>query len=1378
MLAIIVMATAGLLCAAQPSRTTIYITPSSSSIATSSTCPGSSSCYNLETYLLGISSGNISGSNATVLFLPGIHVFSTGVALFQDVANLQLSGSVECLLAPRTIAQQVLEYGFKSYLEDDEVTFTESSAVIECDTDNPAGFVFVNVTNLVIANLTIRGCGLYTDVTLGNASVHMVNVTDVLIDTISIQNGRGYGLLGENVLGRSRVVGSSFVGNNQRIKGALNGTTFYGLGCYVDKETVTKGIPAFTNDGSLDYASVAGGNVYFRYQDPSPFIDGSQNQLIFSACLFSLGVDGTLPTLASGILSSKCWIDYNCPGTGLTIFMTQSSYEIDIAITNTTSYRNQALFGANVHIRFDPAVSTVTMMGVSSTRALGEWSGALFDTADQQLGATSRSANASVSVIDSMFACNVSPDNDSTVSISLYKPGGYNLSAYIEDCRFQQTDVSIQALVTQADVRVVNCSFQLSDVTIFGLSASFDGCSFGEFTFVTLDGNYASPGSPDLSFFDSVFVQSYLSIKGSHTKPIVIVTNSTFSNSQILTSEKLNMQLTLRIAGSFFDSSYVYVTGGPLQSSAFITDSGFYASKVDSSNSDVYLGGSVSFTDMQSDDYGGALSLYSSTLVFLASSIVLFSNNSAAIGGALYLDEASLLNLTSPTTVIFIGNNAVLFGGAIYVQSQSLFSSPRPDFVVPKCFIQLLDSEDQVKLYFEGNTAGEAGSLLYGGSIDACRGNDVFRTIFSIGSSGNMLSLISSDPKYLCPCEYGANNISTASTMPVLSTASLRLPPCNTNITIYRTVYSGEKLELPFVTIGQANGTAPGIVLIYTSGRRTSIISALRSTGYCSMYNIPYLLANGKILYFTTQASFSDGLSSELNVKVSVTVLPCPSGFELSNGPSCTCSQLLQRYNFICDISTQTVTKSGSWVGPVANGSSTLGVKLQCPYDYCKAEGIINVTNFDDQCAYNREKVLCGQCKEGLSMMFGTSQCTNCSNYSILLLVPFALLGVALVGLLFLLNLTISTGSVNGLIFYANIVRIGSSIFFPQNRWNVLSRFLSVFIAWLNLDFGIEACFYSGMDGYAKTWLQFVFPLYIYSLVGVIVLAGRYSFRISGLLQRCNVVSILASLILLSYSKVLRTVITIFSFTSIDTFNTTTLRAWRYDGNIQFLGPKHSVLFTVGLGVTVLFIFPYITTLLFIPCLQSRSHHKIFKWVNKLKPFFDSYAAAYKDKYRYWCGVLLAIRLPIYLLFALDFSTNVQLLGIVLATSFYTVFLNMFSVYKKRQHLVNETFFQMNLMVLAIVLLFNTNSKVSLTSSAFLMVGAGSAFLFFVLIVALHICTNIRKKGNVWRKFKVWLTKRFSTRDKTAEVELEPYVAEVNALRDDNDDLRESLLVE
>ena len=65
-------------------------------------------------------------------------------------------------------------------------------------------------------------------------------------------------------------------------------------------------------------------------------------------------------------------------------------------------------------------------------------------------------------------------------------------------------------------------------------------------------------------------------------------------------------------------------------------------------------------------------------------------------------------------------------------------------------------------------------------------------------------------------------------------------------------------------------------------------------------------------------------------------------------------------------------------------------------------------------------------------------------------------------------------GNNNGFILYANTVQANQAIFFPSNDTNTLT----VFIAWLNLDLGIETCIYDGMDEYTKTWLREFHPPY------------------------------------------------------------------------------------------------------------------------------------------------------------------------------------------------------------------------------------------------------------------------------------------------------------
>ena len=73
--------------------------------------------------------------------------------------------------------------------------------------------------------------------------------------------------------------------------------------------------------------------------------------------------------------------------------------------------------------------------------------------------------------------------------------------------------------------------------------------------------------------------------------------------------------------------------------------------------------------------------------------------------------------------------------------------------------------------------------------------------------------------------------------------------------------------------------------------------------------------------------------------------------------------------------------------------------------------------------------------------------------------------GIVLVVLLYLLNLTVTNSTINGIIFYGNIISINDSIFLTNNY---VFYPLRVFISFSNLDLGIETCFYNGMDGYAK----------------------------------------------------------------------------------------------------------------------------------------------------------------------------------------------------------------------------------------------------------------------------------------------------------------------
>ena len=343
------------------------------------------------------------------------------------------------------------------------------------------------------------------------------------------------------------------------------------------------------------------------------------------------------------------------------------------------------------------------------------------------------------------------------------------------------------------------------------------------------------------------------------------------------------------------------------------------------------------------------------------------------------------------------------------------------------------------------------------------------------------------------------------------------------------------------------------------------------------------------------------------------------------------------------------------WVGYNLSYEPGLIVHPYCPFDYCSNKKVVfSLNNTNMQCAHNRSGVLCGHCKEGYSLELGTFQCRECNNDNLALLVPFAMMGVALVFLLLVCKLTVATGTISGLVFYANIVGANRTMFLPAESTDAFlpqefTNALYIFITWINLDFGVQACFYNGMNAYSKTWLQFVFPVYLWVLVGLMILVSHFSQTFANLLGR-NPVSVLATLILLSYAKILCTIITAVYITYLEYPNGNRV-VWLYDANIDYFSRERIPLFLVAVLVFLFLFLPYTLLLLFGQWLQAISHLRLFSWVNsaRLKPFTDAYHAPYKGKHRYWPGLLLVIRFVLLLVFALNpqQDPNINVLAIL-----------------------------------------------------------------------------------------------------------------------------------
>ena len=156
-----------------------------------------------------------------------------------------------------------------------------------------------------------------------------------------------------------------------------------------------------------------------------------------------------------------------------------------------------------------------------------------------------------------------------------------------------------------------------------------------------------------------------------------------------------------------------------------------------------------------------------------------------------------------------------------------------------------------------------------------------------------------------------------------------------------------------------------------------------------------------------------------------------------------------------------------------------------------------------------------------------------------------------------------------------------------------------------------------GYDTYLSTWMQFVFPFCIWLLILIIVLASRYSNRISTI-TTSNTVSVLATL---AYAKLLKTSIEAGSFTDVEFLNDSSKHCvWILDGNIPYLRGKHIPLFLMGLLTTLIYILPFTLLILLGPLLQTKSH---YNWINKqshfLMPFMDPTPASIDTGLEYCC---------------------------------------------------------------------------------------------------------------------------------------------------------------
>ena len=691
-------------------------------------------------------------------------------------------------------------------------------------------------------------------------------------------------------------------------------------------------------------------------------------------------------------------------------------------------------------------------------------------------------------------------------------------------------------------------------------------------------------------------------------------------------------------------------------------------------SSSFYLRGYSNFTGNHADSQGGAI--FSRTSDIYIPGEVKFLENSAQLGGAVFLEYGSRVNFGDDNIIncdysVTFQRNKAKRGGAVYARDAAYYVSCFHDLFINfrsnDCPFTIPFSINCVS--FNSNEASERGADVFGGFTRLC-----VESVYISAPTPSAPMSISSEPSTIKFCNH----------------SNLHSPLFSNELTVSR----GATFRIPVIAHDQVGSPVPATLRAYftfSSGSNSDLAEgqSLQKIGVeCTLLNYTVFsrIKTVDLYIYAEEGPCGPDPDPEVSMRIRIHLQECPHVFVLNNS-HCVCEKRLQEFTNSCNIDNRTFKRtrgSNFWVGIEQQNGTYLGLILHphCPLDYCRNDQIdVSTEDLDSQCQFNRTGILCGTCRSNFSLALGGSQCLECTNSHLGLLIVFAVAGIILVFIITLLRLTVSIGTLSGLIFYANIIAVNRAIFLPRGTTNILT----VFVAWLNLDVGIVTCFFDGMDTYTLTWLQYVFPCYIWFLAIVIVLISQRSVRISRFLGN-NPVSVLTTLFLLSYASILRTIITALSPTTLDYPDNRTRVVWRYDGHVDYLKGKHIPLFVFSLIVLLLFL-PYTLFLFFSQWLQVLSNRKILFWMNsaRIKIFLDTYHAPHNIKHRYWPGLLLLVRCALFIVFASNPSgdPSINLLCITLASLGLAVFTRSINIYSKGPLDILEGSFILNLGILA-----------------------------------------------------------------------------------------------
>ena len=729
------------------------------------------------------------------------------------------------------------------------------------------------------------------------------------------------------------------------------------------------------------------------------------------------------------------------------------------------------------------------------------------------------------------------------------------------------------------------------------------------------------------------------------------------------------------------------------------------------------------FKGLYCSNYGSVFVLnYGVTLIMTGK--LIFKNNVAQNGAALILHHSNLI--LNGTELQFLDNIALEKGGAIYAQKANISIHITTNNIVR----------------FANNAAFMSGNSVYAYPIENKTTLERFNFTQIIN---NHLHEVSTAPVRIIPCEQQHD---------------------------YKHAYAGEKITIMMKALDQWNRSVFHYVFITVA--KTSIVRKKdwhiptidnyqiieeRKDSTCTALNLTLLTKEdeentGVILVST--AGFKLHYKHKINFK------PCPIGFENTQDKfMCHCDALIgSAANGNCYITNKTIISHNIfWIGTYSSDNGPLlAYSKYCPITYCSIRDrfsgrtTIKVTDTNefkivttdgavtDICEGNRSGVLCGKCVNGTSVVFGSDKCHVCNNWWLLSLLLYAIAGPLVIYLLHALKLTLTTGTLNGIIFYAQAANCGLLDFIVYPTYyhdgilTLFAKIATAFLAFLNLENGYPFCLYNGMTMVAKGFFSLLFVVYLLLLVLLVIILSRYSTRLSNHIANSSV-QVLVTVVHLSFYRLMDTVIKVFSSTEVYIKNFGTIHVWSFDGSVGFLSKEHVTLIIFTSVIVMALLLPYIVILL--------GGRLLLKYCDKLRPVYEAIHGPYKEKNNYWFTARLLLLIAINIIYISLRSINVNF--IVLFTG---VLLILFIIAQAHIKPFKNKF--INMLDLFVMVLFGFQYVFSWyaiineeKSWYYIWAFVVSALLLFTIFIAIIIGHILWVTGK-WHKIKLLFRRQMS----------------------------------